>query len=81
MGFDLIIFDCDRWTYQQGPLRQKSPMPRLRIETGPRATNGYQPKSSSAVSCRSRWSSLIGRGSLADVVYQDRWGQPYTALD
>ncbi len=23
----------------------------------------------------------VGRGSLANVVYQDRWGQPYTALD
>ncbi len=23
----------------------------------------------------------VGRGSLADVVYQDRWGQTYAALD
>lgn len=22
----------------------------------------------------------VGRGNLADIVYQDRWGQPYTAL-
>ena len=23
----------------------------------------------------------VGRGALADIVYQDKWGQPYTALN
>jgi hypothetical protein len=22
----------------------------------------------------------VGRGALTDIVYQDKWGQPYTAL-